>query len=213
MTDTSLIEQLNWRYATKKMDPAKKVPQEKVDAIVEAIRLAPTSSGTQPFELIVVTNPEKLAAIRAAASDQSPITEGSHLLVFAAWDNYTEERIDEIINLMTEERGELPLINTYYDNLKANYLPRDAEVNYAHAARQAYIALGVALVAAAEQEVDSTPMEGFDPSQVDEILDLGARGLRYVVLLPLGYRDPTGDWLLNMKKVRKGQNTMVTLVD
>jgi nitroreductase len=213
MTDTSLIEQLNWRYATKKMDPAKKVPQEKVDAIVEAIRLAPTSSGTQPFELIVVTNPEKLAAIRAAASDQSPITEGSHLLVFAAWDNYTEERIDEIINLMTEERGELPLINTYYDNLKANYLPRDAEVNYAHAARQAYIALGVALVAAAEQEVDSTPMEGFDPSQVDEILDLGARGLRSVVLLPLGYRDPTGDWLLNMKKVRKGQNTMVTLVD
>jgi nitroreductase len=195
------------------MDPAKKVPQEKVDAIVEAIRLAPTSSGTQPFELIVVTNPEKLAAIRAAASDQSPITEGSHLLVFAAWDNYTEERIDEIINLMTEERGELPLINTYYDNLKANYLPRDAEVNYAHAARQAYIALGVALVAAAEQEVDSTPMEGFDPSQVDEILDLGARGLRSVVLLPLGYRDPTGDWLLNMKKVRKGQNTMVTLVD
>ena len=137
MNDTSLIEQLNWRYATKKMDPAKKVPQEKVDAIVEAIRLAPTSSGTQPFELIVVTNPEKLAAIRAAASDQSPITEGSHLLVFAAWDNYTEERIDEIINLMTEERGELPLINTYYDNLKANYLPRDAEVNYAHAARQA----------------------------------------------------------------------------
>jgi nitroreductase len=135
------------------------------------------------------------------------------LLVFAAWDNYTEERIDEIINLMTEERGELPLINTYYDNLKANYLPRDAEVNYAHAARQAYIALGVALVAAAEQEVDSTPMEGFDPSQVDEILDLGARGLRSVVLLPLGYRDPTGDWLLNMKKVRKGQNTMVTLVD
>jgi nitroreductase len=213
MNDTSLIEQLNWRYATKKMDPAKKVPQEKVDAIVEAIRLAPTSSGTQPFELIVVTNPEKLAAIRAAASDQSPITEGSHLLVFAAWDNYTEERIDEIINLMTEERGELPLINTYYDNLKANYLPRDAEVNYAHAARQAYIALGVALVAAAEQEVDSTPMEGFDPSQVDEILDLGARGLRSVVLLPLGYRDPTGDWLLNMKKVRKGQNTMVTLVD
>jgi len=213
MTDTSLIEQLNWRYATKKMDPAKKVPQEKVDAIVEAIRLAPTSSGTQPFELIVVTNPEKLAAIRAAASDQSPITEGSHLLVFAAWDNYTEERIDEIINLMTEERGELPLINTYYDNLKANYLPRDAEVNYAHAARQAYIALGVALVAAAEQEVDSTPMEGFDPTQVDEILDLGARGLRSVVLLPLGYRDPTGDWLLNMKKVRKGQKTMVTLVD
>ena len=92
-------------------------------------------------------------------------------------------------------------------------MPRDAEVNYAHAARQAYIALGVALVAAAEQEVDSTPMEGFDPAKVDEILGLPERGLRSVVLLPLGYRDPTGDWLLQMKKVRKSLDTIVTHVD
>lgn len=213
MTNTTLIEQLNWRYATKKMDPTKSVPQEKVDAILEAIRMAPTSSGTQPFEVIVVTNKEKLQLIQKAASDQTPITEGSHLLVFAAWDNYTDERIDEVVDLMTQERGELPLINTYYDNLKANFLPRDAEVNYAHAARQAYIALGVALVAAAEQEVDSTPMEGFSPPHVDEILGLTERGLRSVVLLPLGYRDASADWLLPMKKVRKEQNTMITLVD
>jgi len=213
MTNTTLIEQLNWRYATKKMDPTKSVPQEKVDAILEAIRMAPTSSGTQPFEVIVVTNKEKLQLIQKAASDQTPITEGSHLLVFAAWDNYTDERIDEVVDLMTQERGELPLINTYYDNLKANYLPRDAEVNYAHAARQAYIALGVALVAAAEQEVDSTPMEGFSPPHVDEILGLTERGLRSVVLLPLGYRDASADWLLPMKKVRKEQNTMITHVD
>jgi nitroreductase len=213
MTNTTLIEQLNWRYATKKMDPTKSVPQEKVDAILEAIRMAPTSSGTQPFEVIVVTNKEKLQLIQKAASDQTPITEGSHLLVFAAWDNYTDERIDEVVDLMTQERGELPLINTYYDNLKANYLPRDAEVNYAHAARQAYIALGVALVAAAEQEVDSTPMEGFSPPHVDEILGLTERGLRSVVLLPLGYRDASADWLLPMKKVRKEQNTMIIHVD
>lgn len=210
MTNTTLIEQLNWRYATKKMDPTKSVPQEKVDAILEAIRMAPTSSGTQPFEVIVVTNKEKLQLIQKAASDQTPITEGSHLLVFAAWDNYTDERIDEVVDLMTQERGELPLINTYYDNLKANYLPRDAEVNYAHAARQAYIALGVALVAAAEQEVDSTPMEGFDPDAVDAILDLRQRGLRSVVLLPLGYREEGADWLLPMPKVRKSRNAMVT---
>ena len=213
MTNMTLIEQLNWRYATKKMDPTKSVPQEKVDAILEAIRMAPTSSGTQPFEVIVVTNKEKLQRIQKAASDQTPITEGSHLLVFAAWDNYTDKRIDEVVDLMTQERGELPLINTYYDNLKANYLPRDAEVNYAHAARQAYIELGVALVAAAEQEVDSTPMEGFCPPHVDEILGLTKRGLRSVVLLPLGYRDASADWLLPMKKVRKEQNTMITHVD
>lgn len=213
MTTKPLIEQLQWRYATKKMDPNKAVPQDKVDAIVEAIRLAPTSSGTQPFELIVVTNPEVRGQIREAASGQTPITDGSHLLVFAAWDNYTEARIDAVTQLNVDARGDLPLIQQHYGNLKANYLPRDAEMNYAHAARQAYIAVGVALVAAAEQEVDSTPMEGFDPAGVDQILGLKERGLRSVVLLPLGYRDPTGDWLLPMPKVRKSRESMVTFVD
>lgn len=213
MTDSTIIEQLNWRYATKKMDATKTVPQDKLDVIIEAIRMAPTSSGTQPFELLVVTNPEKLAAIQEAAGGQAQITDGSHLLVFAAWDNYTAERIDEVVDINIEARGDLPMLRAYYDNLKNNYVPRDAAVNYAHAARQAYIALGIALVAAAEQEVDSTPMEGFDPSKVDEILGLKARGLRSVVLLPLGYRDPTGDWLLPMGKVRKPLKTMVTHVD
>ncbi|MEP3889478.1 MAG: NAD(P)H-dependent oxidoreductase [Hellea sp.] len=213
MTEKTLSDLLTWRYATKKMDPTKPVAQEKVDAIIEAIRMAPTSSGTQPFELIVITNPEIRSQICKAASDQTPITDGSHLLVFAAWDTYTEERIDEVAKLNVEKRGDLPLIGQYYGNLKANYVPRDAEVNYAHAARQAYIALGIAMVAAAEQDVDSTPMEGFDPSKVDEILGLKDRGLRSVVLLPLGYRDPTGDWLLNMPKVRKSREAMVTLVD
>lgn len=213
MTDNTLIDQLNWRYATKKMDPSKTVPQDKLDAIIEAIRLAPTSSGTQPFELIVVTNPEVLAEIRKVAWDQTPITDGSHLLVFAAWDNYTAERIDAVTEMLTNERGELPLLKDYYENLKANYLPRDAEINYEHAARQAYIAVGIALVAAAEQQVDSTPMEGFDPSKVDEILGLKARGLRSVVLLPLGYRDASADWLLPMKKVRKSTQTIVSNVD
>ena len=213
MTDSTLLAQLNWRYATKKMDATKTVPQEKLDVIIEAIRMSPTSSGTQPFELFVVTNAEKLAAIQKAASDQAQITDGSHLLVFAAWDNYTSERIDEVADINVEARGDLPMLNAYYDNLKNSYVPRDAEVNYAHAARQAYIALGIAMVAAAEQEVDSTPMEGFDPSKVDEILGLKERGLRSVILLPLGYRDPTGDWLLPMAKVRKSTDTLVTYVD
>jgi nitroreductase / dihydropteridine reductase len=212
MNHRTLLEQLNWRYATKKMDPAKEVPQDKIDVIVEAIRLAPTSSGTQPFELIVVTNSEIRSQIYTAAGDQAQITDGSHLLVFAAWDNYTEERIDDVTQLNTEVRGEFPMANEYYENLKSNYLPRDAEVNYAHAARQAYIALGIGLVAAAEQEVDSTPMEGFDPSVVDKILRLKERGLRSVVLLPLGYREPSADWLLPMKKVRKSNEAIVTQV-
>jgi len=213
MTAKPLNDLLNWRYATKKMDTSKAVPQDKVDAIVEAIRMAPTSSGTQPFELFVVTNADIRDQITEAAGGQAQITDGSHLLVFAAWDNYTAERIDNVIDLNVSTRGDLPMLHTYYDNLKSNYLPREAEVNYAHAARQAYIALGIALIAAAEQEVDSTPMEGFDPDAVDKILGLKTRGLRSVVLLPLGYRDEGSDWLLPMGKVRKSRDTIVTEVN
>ncbi len=213
LANKTLSDHMNWRYATKKMDPTKVVPSEKVDAIIEAIRMAPTSSGTQPFELFVITNPEVRNEIQKAASDQSPITDGSHLLVFAAWDDYTEERIDKVADLNKDLRGDLPLIDGYYGNLKATYVPRDAETNYAHAARQAYIALGFAMLAAAEQEVDSTPMEGFDPASVDKILGLTELGLRSVVLLPLGYRDPSGDWLLPMDKVRKPLDTLVTRVN
>jgi nitroreductase len=210
MTTKTLADHLKWRYATKKMDPTKVVPTEKVDAIIEAIRMAPTSSGTQPFELIVVTNPELRSEIGKAAGGQAQITDGSHLLVFAAWDNYTSERIDEVIQLNVAARGDLPMLHAYYDNLKAKYLPRDPQINHAHAARQAYIGLGVALVAAAEQEVDSTPMEGFDPDAVDAILGLKERGLKSVVIMPLGYRDEAGDWLLSMSKVRKSREAIVT---
>ena len=213
MTAKPLNDLLNWRYATKKMDPSKAVPQDKVDAIVEAIRMAPTSSGTQPFELFVVTNPEMRSKIAEAAGGQAQITDGSHLLVFAAWDNYTAARIDEVVDLNVKARGDLPMLHAYYDNLKSNYVPRDTETNYAHAARQAYIALGIALVAAAEQEVDSTPMEGFSSEAVDAILGLQERGLRSVVLMPLGYRDESGDWLLPMGKVRKSRDAMVTEVN
>ena len=212
MAMKTIKEYLTWRYATKKMNPTKTVATEKVDAIIEAIRMAPTSSGTQPFELLVVTNSELRSRIAIAANGQAQITEGSHLLVFAAWDNYTSERIDEVVRLNVEARGDFPLLHTYYDNLKAKYLPRNPQINHAHAARQAYIALGVALVAAAEQEIDSTPMEGFDPDTVDSILGLKERGLRSVVLLPLGYRDDTGDWLLPMSKVRKSRDAMVTQI-
>lgn len=213
MTAMTLADHMNWRYAAKAMDPTKPVSQEKVDAIVEAVRMAPTSSGTQPFELFVVSNSEVRDRLRAAAYDQSPITDGSHVLVFAAWDNYTAERIDEVVKLNKDARGDLPLIDGYYDNLKAGILPRDPEVNHNHAARQAFIALGFAMLAAAELKVDCTPMEGFESADVDEILGLDKLGLRSVVLLPLGYRNPEDDWLLPMPKVRKSLETLVTTVD
>ena len=208
-----LIEKLQWRYTTKKMDPAKSVPQDKVDRILEAIRLAPTSSGLQPFQVLVITNKAVREQIQPIAWNQSQITDGSHLLVFAAWDTYTAERINHIFDLTIDERGGANAgWEAHRTRLLTNYPPRSPEVNFAHAARQAYIALGIALVAAAEEGVDSTPMEGFDPDKVDEILGLRALGLRSVLLLPLGYRAAEGDWLVNLKKVRRQREDFIRVI-
>ena len=211
---TDLISKLNWRYATKKMNPAKVVPQEKVDRILEAIRLTASSSGLQPYEVFVVTNKEVREKIKPLAWNQQQITDCSHLLVFAAWDNYTAERINTMFDLVNEQRGiKSEGWENYRQMLLDTYVPRDAEVNYQHAARQAYIGLGTALIAAAEEQVDATPMEGFDPKAVDTVLNLKERGLRSVVLLPLGYRAEEGDWLAKLQKVRRGRDRFVTEVD
>jgi len=198
----SLIEALNWRYATKKMN-GEKVSQDKVDQILAAAHLAPTSSGLQPFKIIVVTNPELKEKIKDVAFGQSQITDCSHLLVFAAWDNYTEERIKAVFNHTNSERG-LPESATadYVNRLISIYTARTEEENFHHAAKQSYIGFGVALTEAAILKVDATPMEGFEADKLDELLGLREQGLRSTTLLPLGYRDTEGDWLVNLKKVR-----------
>lgn len=211
---SDLIQKLEWRYAVKKFNPTKSVPQEKVDRILEATRLAASSSGLQPYEVIVVTNKDVRAKIQPIAWNQVQITDGSHLLVFAAWDNYTTERINTMFDLVNAQRG---TTNEGWENyrkmLLSTYPQRDAELNFNHAARQAYIGLGTALIAAAEEQVDCTPMEGFDPKALDEILGLKARGLRSVAILPLGYRADEGDWLVNLKKVRRAREDFVTEVN
>lgn len=209
-----LIQRLNWRYATKKMNPAKKVPQDKVDRILEAVRLTPTSSGLQPFEVIVVTNIELLEKIKPIARGQVQITDCSHLLIFAAWDDYTPERINLMFDLTNEGRGiKSESWENYRNMLLSNYPPRGAEVNFQHTARQAFIGLGIALVAAANEEVDSTPMEGFDSDALDCLLNLRARGLRSVAIMPLGYREEDKDWLVNLKKVRRSKEAFITEIN
>jgi nitroreductase len=205
-----LIESLKWRYATKKMNPAKPVPQDKVERILEAVRLTPTSSGLQPFEVIVITNGELREKIKPIAFGQGQVAECSHLLVFVAWDDYTPERINMMFDLTNEVRGfNSESWESYRKVLLNKYPPRGAEVNFQHAARQAYIGLGVALIAAAIEEVDSTPIEGFDPNALDELLNLRSRGLRSVVIVPLGYRDEEQDWLVNLKKVRRPREKFI----
>jgi nitroreductase/dihydropteridine reductase len=191
-----LLELLKWRYATKKMNPQKAVAQDKVERITEAVRLAPTSSGLQPFEIIVVTNAELREKIKAIA-----------------WNNYTAERINGMFDLTNAQRGSTNEgWESYRQKLLATYPPRSAHENFEHAARQAYIGLGVALLAAAAEAVDSTPMEGFDNAALDELLGLAGKGLKSVAIMPLGYREADQDWLVELKKVRRPRAQFVSEV-
>jgi len=206
----SLIDKLQWRYATKKMDPAKVVPQDKVDLILEAIRLTASSSGLLPYEVLVITNKEIREKIKPIANGQSQIVDCSHLLVFAAWDNYTAERINDAFDMTEKIRNFTSEVGTAYRQMLLKVYPaRDVEINFMHAAKQVYIALGTALIAAAEEQVDSTPMEGFDPQALDALLNLKEKGLRSVVMLPLGYRKTDEDWLQNLKKVRREKEDFI----
>ena len=205
-----LLEKLKWRYATKAMN-GKKVSQDKIDNIIEAANLAPTSSGLQPFEIMVITNDEIKEQIKKVGWNQSVITECSHLFVFAAWDTYTAERINYMFDLTNEIRGfKNEGWENYRQQLLNSYPQQSAEENFQHASKQAYIAFTAALTAAAFQKVDATPMEGFDADKVDQILNLREKGLRSAVLLPIGYRDASEDWLVNLEKVRKPISKLVT---
>lgn len=209
----SLLDHLQWRYATKKYDATKIVSQADVDKIVEAVRLTPTSSGLQQFRLLVVTNQALKEQIVPISFGQNMVAECSHLLVFVAWDRYTEERIENMYDFITVERKQpADRYNAYKDRLKSRYLPQTAQENFEHTARQAYIGLGLAMAQAAELRIDSTPMEGFDNAKLDALLDLPAQGLKSVLMLPIGYRDEAGDWLVKQKKVRKPKDEFVTYV-
>lgn len=212
MENTDFLDKLAERYAAKAMN-GEVIPEDKLERILEATRLTPTSSGLQPFEVFVITNPEVKTQIREVAWNQPQVTDCSHLMVFAAWDNYTEDRINHMFDLTNEIRG---FKNEGWENysqfLLSAYPQKSAEENFQHAARQTYIALMAAMTQAVYEGVDSVPMEGFTPDDVDQILGLREKGLRSTLLLPLGYRDADNDWLVNLVKVRKPMEQLINRV-
>lgn len=198
-----LIENLNWRYAVKRMTGAK-VPQQKVDTILEATRLSASSAGMQPYKIIVVENEAIKKQLQPAAYNQPQITEASHLLIFAAFENITAQDIDDFMSLQASvKKVSVESLNAFKDRLVSTLLPRTATDNFNWAARQAYIALGTALIAAANEAVDAIPMEGFDNAAFDELLGLKEMGLKSVAVLALGYRDEANDFLAKAPKVRR----------
>lgn len=204
-----LLEALNWRYAAKKMS-GKIVDEDKVEAIIEAARLAPSSNGLHPYKILLITNQELKQKIQPVAHNQSQVVTCSHLLVFAGLANYTEEHIDNITAYSLEQRGKPEGYNPNHSNvLKNRFLKNDPEYNFEHISKQVYLACGLAIAAAAELYVDSTPMEGFEPEALDELLQLENLGLKSVLMLALGYRDEETDFMSRWNKVRTPYNDFV----
>ena len=199
----STLTNLKWRYATKRMN-GQKVPAEKLENILEAILLAPTSIGMQPFTVLVIEDAELKAKIAPAIYNQPQITEGSHVLVFAAWKEYSNENVEKYINHIASLRG-IPVesLSGMRDMITGAISGKTPEQLLNWNTRQAYIALGFGLVVAAEEQVDATPMEGFDADALDAVLGLQEKGLRSTVIMTLGYRDAGKDSLSAAAKVRR----------
>ncbi|QNK64088.1 NAD(P)H-dependent oxidoreductase [Pedobacter sp. PAMC26386] len=211
----TLLNNLQWRYATKKMN-GQIVPQGKLDYILEAARLAPSSSGLQPYRVFVISNGQTLEQLKEFVFKEFPfnqeqIKDCSHLLVWTAWDGYTAERVGNVLLKTSIERS-LPenQSEVYKKRLLDKYETLGKEWQENHCAKQAHISFGLAITAAAEQKVDTTPMEGFDNAKMDEFLKLEELGLKSVVIMPIGYRDEANDWLLSLKKWRTPKEEFVT---
>ncbi len=203
----TLIDKLNWRYATKRMNGTK-VPQEKIDRILEAIRLAPTSFGLQGFKVIVIEDEALREQIYNGACKQPQIKEASHVLVFAANKKVSQEQVDEYMQNIASTRGisteDLSGFRSAFDGVVAG----TTEQNFMWTARQAYIAFGVGIAAAALENVDATPMEGFSAEALDKILGLAEQNLGSTTILTLGYRDEVNDHLAKALKVRKSKEIL-----
>lgn len=187
----TVLEQLKWRYATKKFDPTKKIPPDLWAKIELAAIHAPSSYGLQPWKFVVVTDPEMRKKLHPVSYNQPQILDASHLVVFAAKNPPTPADVDAHVARTAEVRGD-PIEK--HDGLKQALLGSlsrmDAAQAHRWAARQTYIALGFFLASAAMMGVDACPMEGFQPEKYDEILGLKEKGLGAVVLATAGYRAP-----------------------
>jgi nitroreductase/dihydropteridine reductase len=206
----NLHEALNWRYATKRMN-GQKIEAAKADRIIESIRLSASSLGLQPYHIFVIEDKALLTKIHENACKQPQILEASHVVVFAAWADFSDSKMDAYMQQIAAERN-VPLesLKGFEDNIKGMLKSKSVADNTTWAAKQTYIALGFGLVAAALEQIDATPMEGFNPAALDEVLGLKEKGLQSTVILSLGYRDEANDYLAKAKKIRRKKEDLIT---
>jgi nitroreductase len=199
----SLLDKLNWRYATKKFDPAKKLSADQLDTLLDAVQLAPSSAGLEPYKVLVIEDPEIRAQLREAAHGQAQLTDASQIIIFAAETNLDEKYVTHYIDQIAATRG-IDRVNLegFEKNIKnsVNSMTEDQKIVWNH--KQAYIALGVLVSAAADMGIDACPMEGFQAGKFDEILGLKELGLTTSVIAPIGFR-AEDDAFSKAIKVRK----------
>ncbi len=210
----NIIESLNWRYATKRMT-GKKLPAKDLQTILDAIRLSASSYGLQPYHVIIIEDEAVKKQLQSMAYGQAQIVESSHVLVFTAWSNVNESKIDEYLQAYSDTSG-MPVEKLIAFGLKDRMMQAIVSLSpqqqFSWAAKQAYIALGTGLIAAASLQIDATPMEGFIPAQVDELLGLKEKNLGSVVILALGYRDLENDMYQKAPKHRWSAEKLFTKI-
>ena len=205
----TILEQLNWRYATKSYDATRKVSDADWEILEQALILAPTSFGIQPYKFIVVTDQAMKEKLKPAAYGQPQITDSSHLVVITHKKTLTDADIEQYVDRIVEVRGVPRETVTDYENIMKNSAKQAVDGGYVEVwnSRQAYIALGFLLETAALLHIDATPMEGFDAAQFNEIL--GLTDYSAVVLCAVGYRNTETDWLANLPKVRFSKEELI----
>ena len=205
----SLLDSLKWRYAVKRMN-GNKIPEATMNTILEATKLAPSSFGLTPYNIIVVEDEETRKKLQPHFYNQPQVGESSALVIFATWNSITDKEVAQFMQEIADERG-VPVesLNDFASYINGSIKNLTAEQLQIWAAKQTYIALGFALVAAATEEIDATPMEGFKPDAVDEALGLKEQGLHSAVAVTLGYRDAANDYLSGAKKVRRASEKLI----
>ena len=210
LTSEQLLQQLQWRYATKQFDPARKISATDWAAIEEALVLSPSSFGLQPWKFVIVADPAQREKLVPVSWGQRQVAEASHLVVFAFKKNFSEADVTAYLERISAVRGIPAASLAAYNDMMVGSLfkARDAAARKAWAINQIYIALGNFLTTTAVLGIDSCPMEGFDPAKYDEILGLDALGLASVVVGVAGYRAAT-DKYAALKKVRFEQKDVI----
>ena len=208
----TFIENQEWRYATKKFDPTKKVSPKHLEFIKRAIQLSVSSYGLQLYKVLIIEDKHTLKQLRSASWDQSQITDASHLFVFCNYTDAVPEAIDSYIQQTAETRNiELKELKGYADFMKTKVAEKSEVEQFNWTKNQTYIALANLLSACAELKIDACPMEGFESERYNDILGLTEKGLNASVIAPIGYRN-NNDQTQYLQKVRRPLETLFELM-